>query len=96
MYLLILLVGILIGILSKKIIIQWIKSILITKRNSYNIKFHVYFIMHQSGSRLNEVIKTNTIEISIVGKNENEAIDFLKDFINDEARIEIESIEVCN
>ena len=94
-YFSLIIIGIIVGMLSKKIIIQWLKSIVIFRKNTYLIKFHVYYVIHKSGSKLNDYIKTNTIEISVVGGNEDEAIEFVNELINNEARIEIESVE-CN
>jgi small-conductance mechanosensitive channel len=95
-YILLTILGIVIGITSKKIILNWIKSILIFNKNTYKVKFHVYYVIHKSGSKLNDYIKTDSIEIDITGKNEDEAIEFINLLINNEARIEIESIELCN
>ena len=67
---------------------------MIPKRNTFNIKFHVYFVMHPNGSKVNEIIKTDTIQISVNSKTENDAIEFVKDLINDEIRVEVESVEI--
>lgn len=96
MYLLFLTIGILIGIFSKKIILKKINSLLLVKKYSYNVRFHVYFIMHRSNNKLNEIIKTESLEISIIGKDEDDVIEFLRDLVKNETRIEIESIELCN
>jgi len=87
-------VGIIIGILLKNKIIKFAQSIVIPKRNTFNIKFHVYFVMHPNGSKVNEIIKTDTIQISVNSKTENDAIEFVKDLINDEIRVEVESVEI--
>jgi hypothetical protein len=86
-------IGLIIGLTFKKIVLNWLKKSLIVKRNRYLIKFHAYFVLHQSGSRLNEVIKTNTVEVSIISKNTEDAIGVVKQIITNETRIEIESIE---
>lgn len=87
-------IGIIIGILLKNKIIKFAQSIVIPKRNTFNIKFHVYFVMHPNGSKVNEIIKTDTIQISVNSKTENDAIEFVKDLINDEIRVEVESVEI--
>ncbi len=95
-YILTIIIGVVIGMISKNKIVEWIKSTLIIKRNHYKVKFHVYFVVHQSGNKLNEMLKTDTIEVSVNSKTEDEAIEFLKEMINNEARIEIESVDICN
>jgi hypothetical protein len=88
------LIGVIIGILLKNKIIKFAQSIVIPKIDTFNIKFHVYFVMHPNGSKLNEIIKTDTIQISVNSKSEDDAIEFVKDLINDEIRVEIESVEI--
>jgi len=90
------LIGITIGIFSKKIFLNWLKNALITKRHKFLVKFHVYCVLHQTGSKLNEVIKTETVEVSIIGKNQEDAIKVVQEIINNEIRIEFESIEIDN
>ena len=50
--------------------------------------------MHPNGSKVNEIIKTDTIQISVNSKNEDDAIEFIKELINDQIRVEIESVEI--
>ena len=87
-------IGVIIGILLKNKIIKLAQSIIISKKNTFNIRFHVYFVMHPNGSKVNEIIKTDTIQISVNSKNEDDAIEFIKELINDQIRVEIESVEI--
>lgn len=94
-YIISIVLGILIGLLSKNIIVQWVKSHLISYKSTYRVKFHVYFVIHRFGNKVNEIIKTETIEISVTARDEDEAIETVNDIINNEARIEIESIDLA-
>jgi hypothetical protein len=96
-YFLFLAFGLILGLSIKSRLLNWYKSIIpIFNRKTFVVKFHVYFIIHQSGARINQQIKTNTVQVTLSAKNEDEAIEFLNDLINNEARIEIESIEYAN
>lgn len=90
------LIGITIGIFSKKIFLNWLKNALIIKRHRFLVKFHAYFILHQTGSKLNEVVRTETVEVSIIGKDHEDVIKVVQEIINNEIRIEFESIEIDN
>lgn len=96
LYILSTIFGISIGLLFKEKISNWVKSFFIVKKNRYDVKFHAYFVFHRSGSKVNEMIKTESITLNVVASNEDNAIELVRDIINDTARLEIESIEICN
>lgn len=91
-----LIIGIIIGFFSKKILFNWIKNMLVVKRHRYKVKFHTYFVVHRSGSQLNEIIRTETVEVAIVAKDEDDVIKLVQEIINDQTRIEFESIDIDN
>jgi uncharacterized protein YneF (UPF0154 family) len=89
-------VGIIIGVFSKKVFLNWLKSNLIINRNRFKIRFHIYFLLHQSGKKLNEVIRTETVEVTIMAKDYEDAIGIVQEIINNEVRVEFESVEIDN
>lgn len=95
-YFIVLILGLIIGILLKDKIVNWSKEVFLKKKITYNIKFHAYFILHRNGSRLNEMIKTDSITLNVSAYSEDDAIILLSDFLDGQVKIEIESIEVCN
>lgn len=92
--LLLIIIAFALGMTFKTKIIEWVSQVFVKYEKNYKVKFHVYFIIHRSGSRVNEMIKTETIELTIRAESEDVALSFIKDLINNEARIEIESLEV--
>ena len=59
----------------------------------YKVKFHIYYVIHRQHSETNEVINTDSIEISVIAKNEAEASNLVTEMIANELKIEIESVE---
>lgn len=87
-------IGIIVGMILKNKIINWWKSIVVADKHEYDITFHAYFVIHKNGSKTNEIIKTESLTIKIVAKDEQEAHEILNDMINENTKIEIESIEL--
>lgn len=90
---LMLLIGLLLGFISRGKIIDLVNSLKLPKKNTYFVKFHVYFTVHQSGRKLNDLIKTESLQITVTARNKDEVLEFVNEMINNEARIEIESLE---
>ena len=59
----------------------------------YKVKFHIYYVIHRQHSETNEVINTDSIEISVIAKNETDASNLVTEMITNELKIEIESVE---
>lgn len=93
MYFLILIIGLGLGIYLKDFVPKFIQKYLVVQKNNYKVKFNVYFIIHRNNSRLNEIIRTETIEISVLAKDENEIDTLISDLVDDGIRFEIENIE---
>jgi hypothetical protein len=51
-------------------------------------------VVHKENCMVNEVISTNSIEILVKGENEEEVIDFINKMVENETRVEIESVEI--
>lgn len=90
--LIILLFGILFGFSLKKIS-NLTKSIKLPEKKNFKIRFHVYYCIHQSEKKLNDLIKTEPIELSVTAHNEEEVMSLIHDIINNEARIEVEYLK---
>lgn len=93
---LVLIFGIFLGFIFKNKLVDISKSIKLPSKSTYTVKFHVYFTIHQSGKKVNDLIRTESIQITVVARNDEEVMDFVNDMINNEARIEIETLEKCN
>jgi len=59
----------------------------------YKVKFHIYYVIHKQHSETNEIINTDSIEISVIAKNETDASNLVTEMIANELKIEIESVE---
>jgi len=93
-YFITLVIGLLFGLIIKDRIPKFIDKYIITKKHKYKIKFNAYFIIHRYESNTNEMIKTESIEISILAKDEDEATTLTKELIENDIRVEIEDIEL--
>jgi|694.fasta_scaffold09927_33 hypothetical protein len=94
MILLSLFIGIILGYFIKKYIPKLIKHFLVTSRYTYRVKFNIFMVVHKENCMVNEVISTNSIEILVKGENEEEVIDFINKMVENETRVEIESVEI--
>jgi hypothetical protein len=59
----------------------------------YKVRFHIYYVIHRQNSETNEIINTDSIEISVIAKNETDASNLVTEMITNELKIEIESVE---
>jgi hypothetical protein len=59
----------------------------------YKVKFHIYYVIHRQHSETNEIINTDSIEISVIAKSETDASNLVTEMIANELKIEIESVE---
>jgi len=88
------LIGIIIGYFIKKYLPKLINYFLVVYNNTYRVKFNIFMVVHKENCMVNEVVSTNTIEILVKGKNEEEVIEFINKMVENETRVEIESVEI--
>jgi hypothetical protein len=93
-YFLLILVGIFLGVVLKNKIPKLIESYIIKRKYDYNVKFHLYFLIHKKGSKTNDLIKTETVEIVIRSEDEINAVDEVVEMVMKDVRVEIESVEM--
>jgi hypothetical protein len=88
-----LIVGIIIGITSTIKIPNLINKVIVNEYNSYRIKLHGFFPIHEAGNSKNSFAETQSITVIVKAENEKKAEDFIVEMIESEFRIEIENIE---
>lgn len=81
------------GVYLKDFIPKFIEKYLIVQKKHYKVKFNIYFVIHKNNNRLNEIIRTDSIEISVNAKDEDEINSIISDLVENEIRFEIENIE---
>lgn len=94
MIILVLFIGIILGFILKNYIPKLIKHFLVIKEYTFKVKFNLFMVIHRENSMSNEVITTNSIEILVKGEDEDDVIDFVNKMVENETRVEIESIEI--
>ena len=94
MIILVLFIGIILGFILKNYIPKLIKHFLVIKEYTFKVKFNIFMVIHKENSMSNEVITTNSIEILVKGEDEDDVIDFVNKMVENETRVEIESIEI--
>jgi len=94
MILLSLFIGIIIGFILKNYVPKLIKRFLVVREYTFKVKFNLFMVIHKENCMSNEVITTNSIEILVKGEDEDDVIDFVNKMVENETRVEIESIEV--
>ncbi len=88
-----LIIGLIFGIFITK---QMPKIIDFLNRDTslrFKVRFHIYYVIHKKYSETNEIINTDSIEISVIAKNETDASNLVTEMITNELKIEIESVE---
>lgn len=89
-----LILGLFLGAYLKDLIPKALEKYVIIRKNTYKVKFNVYFVIHRNGSTLNEIVRTETIEISVRAKDEDEVNSLVNSIIKDDIKLEIESVEL--
>ena len=88
-----LIIGLVIGLFIANKIPKIIDYLNRDKSLRFKVKFHIYYVIHKQYSETNEIINTDSIEISVIAKNETEASNLVSEMITNELKIEIESVE---
>jgi hypothetical protein len=88
-----LIIGLIFGIFMTKQMPKIIDYLNRDKSLRYKVKFHIYYVIHKQHSETNEIINTDSIEISVIAKNETDASNLVTEMITNELKIEIESVE---
>lgn len=88
-----LIIGLVVGLSIANKIPKIIDYLNRDKALRYKVKFHIYYVIHRQHSETNEVINTDSIEISVIAKNETDASNLVTEMITNELKIEIESVE---
>jgi hypothetical protein len=88
-----LIIGLIFGIFITKQMPKIIDYLNRDKALRFKVKFHIYYVIHRQHSETNEIINTDSIEISVIAKNETDASNLVTEMITNELKIEIESVE---
>ena len=88
-----LIIGLVVGLSIARRVPKIIDYMNRDKALRYKVKFHIYYVIHRQHSETNEVINTDSIEISVIAKNETDASNLVTEMITNELKIEIESVE---
>ena len=88
-----LIIGLIFGIFITKQMPKIIDYLNRDKSLRYKVRFHIYYVIHKQYSETNEIINTDSIEISVIAKNETDASNLVTEMITNELKIEIESVE---
>jgi len=88
-----LIIGLIFGIFITKQMPKIIDYLNRDKSLRFKVRFHIYYVIHKQYSETNEIINTDSIEISVIAKNETDASNLVTEMITNELKIEIESVE---
>jgi hypothetical protein len=88
-----LIIGLIFGIFMTKQMPKIIDYLNRDKSLRFKVRFHIYYVIHKQHSETNEIINTDSIEISVIAKNETDASNLVTEMITNELKIEIESVE---
>jgi hypothetical protein len=94
MYIIFFFIGIILGILITKLIPKILDAILVKSERKWLVKFHTEFLIHENGQQTNNIVKSPSVEIYVNAKDESEATDLVLEMIQNELRIEIESVDL--
>ena len=72
-----LIIGLLVGLLFRNKIVTLFNSLVVIYKHDFKVKFNVYFVIYKNGSEVNEIIKSESVEIVVKAKDEGEAISFV-------------------
>ena len=93
MLFLFLIIGLVFGVFITKQMPKIIAFLNRDRNIRYKVKFHIYYVIHKQNNETNEIINTDSIEISVLAKNESEASDLVTEMITNELKIEIETVD---
>jgi hypothetical protein len=88
-----LIIGLIFGIFMTKQMPKIIDYLNRDKSLRFKVRFHIYYVIHKQYSETNEIINTDSIEISVIAKSETDASNLVTEMITNELKIEIESVE---
>lgn len=94
MYIVFFFIGIILGILITKVIPKIKDSLLVKNERKWRVRFHTEFLIHEGGDKTNNLIKSQSVEIYVLAESESEATDLVLEMIQNDLRIEIESVEL--
>lgn len=95
MVLIYIIVGIVIGVLMTRQVPK-IKEMFNVRNKKWKVKFHTYYVVHRAGNNTNEVIMSESVEVSVRAHDEDDASDLIVRMIEKEFRVEIEGVEEIN
>jgi hypothetical protein len=88
-----LIIGLLVGLLFRNKIVTLFNSLVVVYKHDYKVKFSVYFAIHKNGSEVNEIVKSESVEIVVRAKDEDEVISFVDEYIENHIKVEIQTID---
>ena len=88
-----LIIGLLVGLLFRNKIVTLFNSLVVVYKDNFNVKFNVYFVIHKNGSEVNEIVKSESVEIVVRAKDEDEVISFVDEYIENHIKVEIQTID---
>jgi hypothetical protein len=88
-----LIIGLVFGIFITKQMPKIIAFLNKDRNMRYKVKFHIYYVIHKQNKETNEIVNTDSIEISVLAKDEEEASDLVTEMIANELKIQIESVD---
>jgi len=88
-----LIIGLLVGLLFRNKIVTLFNSLIVVYKHDFKVKFNVYFVIYKNGSEVNEIIKSESVEIVVKAKDEGEAISFVDEYIENHIKVEIQTID---
>ena len=88
-----LIIGLLVGLLFRNKIVTLFNSLVVVYKDNFKVKFNVYFVIHKNGSEVNEIVKSESVEIVVRAKDEDEVISFVDEYIENHIKVEIQTID---
>ena len=88
-----LIIGLLVGLLFRNKIVTLFNSLVVVYKDNFKVKFNVYFVIHKNGSEVNEIVKSESVEIVVRAKDEDEVISFVDEYIENHIKVEIQTLD---
>lgn len=88
-----LIIGLLVGLLFRNKIVTLFNSLVVVYKHNFKVKFNVYFVIHKNESEVNEIVKSESVEIVVRAKDEDEVISFVDEYIENHIKVEIQTID---
>ena len=94
MGLLIFIIAFILGILSVKLLPKLFYKLFETTKYEYEVKLRVMYYQHPlDTTKKGEYVSTKTVCMKVMAYNSDSAVDFAKEIVEDNLRIEIDSVE---